>query len=52
MNKKIREVQEPTWRKPDPKFVKVNVDASFHLEEGTGATSAIIRDCKGNFVAA
>lgn len=32
------------WKKPDICQVKLNVDASFHSEEGEGATGAIIRD--------
>lgn len=32
--------------------MKVNVDAAFHEDEGMGATAAVIRDEKGNFLAA
>lgn len=31
--------------------MKLNVDASFHVEEGAGATAAVIRDERGNFLA-
>ena len=44
--------QEYKWVKPNPKFVKVNVDAAYYQDEGMGATSVIIRDEKGNFIAA
>lgn len=39
------------WTKPNPGFVKLNVDASYHAEEGTGATTAFIRDLSGKFLA-
>jgi ribonuclease HI len=32
--------------------MKLNVDASFHVEEGAGAIGAVIRDYEGRFVAA
>lgn len=40
------------WTKPDPRFIKLNVDASFRAEEGSGATAAVIRDDRGRFLAA
>jgi hypothetical protein len=40
------------WCKPNEGFLNLNVDASFHIEEGVGAAGAIIRDHKDNFVAA
>lgn len=39
------------WSKPNPGFVKLNVDASFHADEGAGATAAVIRDFSGKFLA-
>jgi hypothetical protein len=33
-------------------FVSINVDASFNLDTHTRATEAVIRDGKGDFVAA
>ena len=38
--------------KPDIGYVKLNVDAAFYPDEGRGATAAVIRDGKGNFLAA
>jgi ribonuclease HI len=38
--------------KPKEDFVKLNVDASFDLDSGTGSTGAILRDDKGLFLAA
>jgi hypothetical protein len=32
------------WTKPREDFVKLNVDAGFLLDSGTGSTGAIIRD--------
>ena len=43
---------EHRWKRPDPKFAKVNVDAAFYQDAGAGATAAIIRDEKGQFLAA
>jgi ribonuclease HI len=43
---------EQKWVKPDPRFVKVNVDVAYYEDEGMGATSAVLRDEKGNFIAA
>ena len=48
-NNNTREVVK--WMKPDSCQVKLNVDASFHFEEGEGATDAVIRDKIGNFLA-
>lgn len=47
-----RELNEHKWKRPEARFIKVNVDASYHEEEGSGATAAIIRDEKGRFIAA
>lgn len=38
--------------KPDPKFIKANVDAAFFEEEGLGATAVVLRNGKGQFLAA
>ena len=51
-NQRSQDTHEKRWFKPNPRFVKLNVDASFHLDEGTGATAAVIRDEKGNFLEA
>ena len=40
------------WSRPPMGFVKLNVDAAFYPDEGRGATAAVIRDGKGNFLAA
>ena len=32
--------------------MKLNVDASFHMDEGAGAIAAVLRDSNGNFLAA
>lgn len=51
-NKKSRENHVQRWLKPNPKFMKVNVDAAFYENERAGATAAVIHDDKGNFLAA
>ena len=38
-----REDTEHRWKRPGPKFVKVNVDAAFYQDAGAGATAAIMR---------
>jgi hypothetical protein len=38
--------------KPTAGFVELNVDASFDADDLRGTTDAIIRGCKGIFVAA
>ena len=51
-NEKNRVTNEQRWLKPSSNFVKLNVDASFYADEGAGASAAILRDEKGNFLAA
>jgi hypothetical protein len=40
------------WSKPSRGVVKINVDASFHGDTLSGASGAIARDDKGDFIAA
>ncbi|KAK1648056.1 hypothetical protein QYE76_065861 [Lolium multiflorum] len=40
------------WSKPKEDFVKLNVDAGFCEDSGTGSTGAILRDDRGAFLAA
>ena len=40
------------WKKPATGVLKLNVDASFLPDAGTGSIGSIIRDSGGNFVAA
>jgi len=35
------------WRKPDPGWIKCNVEASFHDGDRTGATGVVLRDHDG-----
>jgi hypothetical protein len=39
------------WIKPNPREVKLNVDASFTHDLHAGALGAVLRDFKGNFLA-
>jgi ribonuclease HI len=41
-----------TWSKPKAHTVKLNVDASFSMEEQNGACGAILRNSRGEFIAA
>jgi ribonuclease HI len=38
--------------RPMPRYIKVNVDASFHEDSRSGSAGAIIRDYEGKFIAA
>jgi hypothetical protein len=38
------------WKKPAGDFVKINVDANFSEEMGTGATGVVIRDHTGGVI--
>jgi ribonuclease HI len=40
------------WLKPDPRYIKLNVDAAYHEDQRAGATGAVLRDYEGRFVAA
>jgi hypothetical protein len=39
------------WSRPLSKFVKVNVDAPFQVDIQAGATTTVIRDTHGKFIA-
>jgi ribonuclease HI len=39
------------WKKPPEGLLKLNVDASFIAESGTGSTAAVIRDHTGGWIA-
>jgi hypothetical protein len=40
------------WCRPYPRHVKLNVDASFHVEISAGSVGAVIQDHQGNFLGA
>jgi hypothetical protein len=40
------------WCKPEPRQVKINVDASFYADLHAGSIGAIARDYQGSFIAA
>jgi hypothetical protein len=40
------------WKKPREDFVKLNVDAGFDIDAGTGSTGSVLRDDRGQFLAA
>ena len=45
-------IPEARQCKPNLSFTKLNVDAIFFLDEGVGATTAVLRDDRGNFLVA
>jgi ribonuclease HI len=49
---KPRVVFKRTWEKPRSSFLKLNVDATFSVDDMSGAVGAVIRDAHGNFVIA
>ena len=50
--KKTARIHRHGWTKPKENFVKLNVDAGFDADSGTGSTGAILRDDRGFFLAA
>ena len=40
------------WARPAKGVIKLNVDASYHVDEGAGATGAVLQDSAGAFIAA
>jgi ribonuclease HI len=51
-NKSLQVDSTTRWQRPLPRQVKLNVDASYHADVGTGAVGAVIRDYEGKFIAA
>ena len=47
--KKRMGIDRHGWTKPKENFVKLNVDAGFDVDTGTGSTGSIIRDGRGFF---
>jgi ribonuclease HI len=43
---------ELRWARPKPRYIKLNVDASFHDDKKAGAAGAVLRDIDGHFIAA
>jgi ribonuclease HI len=52
LSKKRSSISQAKWKRPLPHQAKLNVDASYHADIGTGAVGAILRDYQGNFIAA
>ena len=50
--KKETGVKKERWIKPMEGCVKLNVDATFHVETLSGAVGAVLRDDRGGFIAA
>jgi hypothetical protein len=44
--------REIRWSKPEARVLKLNFDASFHVDQRAVAIGAILRDYEGSFVAA
>jgi transcriptional/translational regulatory protein YebC/TACO1 len=40
------------WTRPEASYIKLNVDASFHEDLKDGSIGAVLRDVKGDFIAA
>jgi hypothetical protein len=52
VTEKRTDVMTEKWSRPEPRQVKLNVDASFYDDLKAGATGAVLRDYKGEFIAA
>lgn len=50
-NQPVRK-RDHMWKKPTSGRVKINVDAAFYAENMAGATGAVARDDRGEFIAA
>lgn len=50
MSRQVGLKPELKWSKPNPGFLKLNVNASFYEEPGMGSTAAILRNTHGTFV--
>jgi ribonuclease HI len=44
--------QNVKWTRPQIRYIKLNVDASFYVDRKEGATAAVLRDFQGRFLAA
>jgi transposase len=40
------------WTRPEPRVLKLNVNASFHVDDHAGAVGAVVRDYEGRLIAA
>ena len=49
---KQTKIKRHGWSQPPEGVIKLNVDAAFHQDTGTGGTGAVLRDEAGFFVAA
>jgi hypothetical protein len=52
VKKKNTSMTHHGWKKSREDFVKLNVDAGFNIDSGTGSTGAILRDDRGHFLGA
>ena len=50
--KPASKIRRHGWERPADGFVKLNVDAAFSVDQGRGATGAVIRDDQGRFISA
>jgi ribonuclease HI len=50
--RKRRDLRDERWTRPEPRVLKVNVDASFYADDDAGSAGAVIRDFEGRLVAA
>jgi hypothetical protein len=51
-NKSLEVDTSTRWKRPLPRQVKLNVDASYHADVNTGAVGVVIRDYEDKFIAA
>jgi hypothetical protein len=41
--RKRRDLRDERWTRPEPRVLKVNVDASFYADDDAGSAGAVIR---------
>jgi ribonuclease HI len=46
------EEERVQWSKPEPRFMKLNVDVAYYDDSRSGSFGAVIRDYQGNFMGA
>ena len=49
---KNTKIRRHGWERPPEGIIKLNIDAGFEMDSGSGSTGAILRDDMGNFIAA
>jgi hypothetical protein len=49
--KETHDLRDERWTRLEPHVLKLNVDASFYVDDGAGSAGAVLRDFEGRLVA-